>query len=287
MYDLGLARIAEFAAQQRIPVTFFAVGADLVRQGAARRLRQAVAEGHIVENHSYSHRYDLTKLPPQHISEEVQRAQQIIEQVVGRRPVGFRAPGYAINDHVLDALVAAGLSYDSSVFPCLPYYGAKAMVMATMWLRGARTIAVLDSPRVLTAPRRPYRPGRPWHRPGQRELVELPVQVTGWLRWPVIGTSLVVAGRLGARWLANRCSGEPLVNLELHGIDFLDESDGLSDLRVVQPDVRVAARQKMTVFATFIERLRQKGYRFVSLEAAAQAVAACDGRAVAPAGARR
>ena len=49
---------------------------------------------------------------------------------------------------------------------------------------GRTSRSILDSPRVLTAPRHPYRPGRRWDSPSAaaRRFVELPIQVTPGLR---------------------------------------------------------------------------------------------------------
>ncbi len=67
------------------------------------------------------------------------------------------------------------------------------------------------------------------------------------------------------------CVGEPLVNLELHGIDVLDANDGLDALRPHQPDVRVSVARKLDALHAVIEVLRDAGYSFVTMrEAAAQ-----------------
>jgi hypothetical protein len=99
--------------------------------------------------------------------------------------------------------------------------------------------------------------------------------VTRHLRLPFIGTSLTLAGESGARWLARGCVGEPLVNLELHGIDVLDDTDAqgaLGALRPHQVDVRIPARNKVSALRAAIETLRGAGYAFVTLKAAAIAL---------------
>ncbi len=50
----------------------------------------------------------------------------LVESATGIRPVGFRAPGYTSTRTVFDALELESVAYDSSVFPCPAYYGAKA-----------------------------------------------------------------------------------------------------------------------------------------------------------------
>jgi hypothetical protein len=281
--DVALPRIATFAAAQQIPITLFAVGQDLARSTTAAALRALSDRGHAVENHSFSHRYDLVRLPRGAVQDEIARGAEAIAQATGRAPIGFRAPGYAVSDDLFDALEDLGVAFDSSVFPCPSYYTAKALVLAAQRARGRRSAAILDAPRVLAAPACPYRPGRPYWRRGTRRLLELPIQVTPWLRLPVIGTSVALAGPAGARLLARWCSGAPerrrpagptpLVQLELHGMDFLDQSDGLEALSRYQPELRVPLGRRLAALSAFIEALSRAGRCFVGLAEAAEALA--------------
>jgi peptidoglycan-N-acetylglucosamine deacetylase len=274
VYDVALERIAAFAQHERIPLSFFAIGRDLERCRAADRLVAALVEApHLVENHSWAHRYDLSQLSRPAIAAEVRRGADAIEAVTGRRPRGFRAPGYCISDHLLDALVDEGVRFDSSVFPCPSYVAVKTAAMLGLRARGRSTAAILSDPRVVLAPADPYRPGRPWFRRGERDLVELPIAVTQKLRLPLIGTALSLAGRRGAGLLTRAAIGRPVVSLELHGLDFLDEADGLSDLAPHQRDLHVPHAEKRARLGTAIAELRAAGYAFVTAAHAAHTVA--------------
>jgi hypothetical protein len=66
--------------------------------------------------------------------------------------------------------------------------------------------------------------------------------------------------------------GEPLVNLELHGIDVLDAADGLEVLRPHQVDVRVPRARKLEALASALGDLRAAGYAFCTLREAAALV---------------
>jgi peptidoglycan/xylan/chitin deacetylase (PgdA/CDA1 family) len=269
VYDVAMPRLMEFARGAQIPLTLFAIGADLARQGAASALRAAREADHEIANHSRDHRYDMTRLSYPEIVDQIEGGAEAIEAATGEWPVGFRAPGYTITDAVFHALEELGVGYDSSVFPCPPYYGAKAMAMLGIRLRGRRSRSILDTPRVLTAPTRPYRVGTPYWTRGRR-LLELPVQVTPVLRLPFIGWTLNLAGPSRARLLARMCVGEPLVNLELHGIDVLDATDGLAELAPHQPDVAVPLARKLNVLGGVVDVLRRAGYAFVTLREAAE-----------------
>jgi hypothetical protein len=206
------------------------------------------------------------------MEEEVRGGATAIGRVTGEGPVGFRAPGYLVNDELLEVVRDAGAAYDSSVFPSPPYYAAKAAKLFSMRLRGRPSRSVLDSPNVLRAPTRPYRLGKPYWQAGDG-LLELPVQVTPGTRLPFIGTSLVLAGPDGARLMTRTVLAEPLVNLELHAMDFLGADDGLEGLVKHQPDVRVPFPRKVSALSAVVELLRSKGFGFVRLDEAARAAA--------------
>jgi hypothetical protein len=102
-------------------------------------------------------------------------------------------------------------------------------------------------------------------------VIELPIQVTRGLRLPFIGTTLTMLGADRARFLTRFVVGEPLVNLELHGIDVLDVTDGFEALRGVQPDAAIPHARKLDALTAVVGRLEAAGYAFVRLDEAARA----------------
>lgn len=268
VYDAAIDRLRGLADAGRFPLTLFAIGADLARDASADRLRAAAEDGHEIANHSLDHRYDLVRLGRGEIARQIEGGAAAIERASGRRPVGFRAPGYTITDEVFGVLEELGVTYDASVFPCPAYWGAKTAAIGLIALRGRASRSIVDTPNVLRAPTRPYRAGRPYWKRGDGVL-EIPVQVTRGLRLPFIGTSVTLAGPTRARWLAKMCVGEPLVNLELHGIDVLDADDGLEALRPHQPDVRVPHARKVEAILAACDELKKAGYTFVTMREAA------------------
>ena len=269
VYELALARLTQFASDAGIPLTLFAIGADLAASpDAALRVRKAHEAGHEIANHSLDHRYDLTRLDRAGITEQIAGGADEIEKATGARPTGFRAPGYTISDTVFEVLTELGVEYDSSVFPCPAYWSAKAVALGAIAARGRTSQSILDTPKVLLAPTVPYRAGRPYWTRGNG-IRELPIQVTRGLRLPFIGTTVTLAGPSNARHLARMCVGDELVNLELHGIDVLDDKDGLGALIPHQPDVRVTKERKVESLHAVVELLKSKGYSFVTLHEAA------------------
>jgi peptidoglycan-N-acetylglucosamine deacetylase len=275
----SVPRYLELFARHGVRATFFVVGQELAGGGAAAQaaralVREIAAAGHEVANHSFSHPYDLARLPPARIAEEIRRADGEIARASGSPISGFRAPGYDVSAVMLDELARLGYLYDSSVFPAPAYYAAKAAVMGALRLLGQRSGAVLTDPRALLAPADPYRPSAlaPWRR-GQSPIVELPIAVTPGLRFPAIGTNLLLAPTaLRAAWLESM-RRRPFFNLELHGIDLMDsDRDGIpSGLALRQPDLRAPLQAKQRALSATLDRLAPD-FRFQTLREVAQAV---------------
>ncbi len=143
VYAIGLARALAWAEALHVPMSLFAIGRDLETEQNAERIARAARAGHAVENHSYGHRYDLGRLPPAQIAAEVRRGDEAIARVTGRRPAGFRAPGYAAAPAIAAAGAAAGHRFDASLFPCPSYWAAKAVAIAAIAAGGGRGASVL------------------------------------------------------------------------------------------------------------------------------------------------
>jgi peptidoglycan-N-acetylglucosamine deacetylase len=264
VYDVAFDRLSRFARDARLPLTLFAIGSDVARPEAASRLKQAREDGHEIANHTLDHRYDLVRLGKEEIRRQIDEGARRIHEATGERPRGFRAPGYTVSDEVFDVLVELGVEYDSSVFPCPAYWGAKVTAISWIGLLGRRSFSIMDRPQVLLAPSRPYRVGNPYWRRGTG-ILELPIQVTRGLRLPFYGTPVTLVGPAWARRLAKMCIGEPFVNLELHGIDVLDATDGLEALRAHESNVHVPWAKKVQALHAVVEVLRAAGYAFVTM----------------------
>ncbi len=272
VYDLALARIRAFATGLGLPITLFVIARDLEREQNLPGLRRAVSDGHEIGNHSLDHQYDLARRERFEQTHQVVEANSRIQALLGVRPQGFRAPGYTMSDGLMTVLRETGFGYDSSVFPSPPYYAAKALALLGMKLLGRVSNSVLDNAGVLRAPTAPYRVGEPYWARGTG-MVELPIQVLGPLRLPFIGTSLTLLGPTGARLLTRKLAGLPFVNLELHGVDFLEARDVPKALLAVQPDLRVPLSRKLKTFTAVLETLRAHGYAFLRLDQAARTLA--------------
>ena len=254
----GLRRFLDLLQEKDLKATFFVIGQDLDDPEFQEQMRRAIGAGHELANHTWSHAYDLTRSPSESMRQEISRCHRQVAEVLNVEMVGFRAPGYTITNSLLDVVQGLGYRYDSSVFPCPLYYGAKASVLGAMALFKKNSRAILGPPQVLLAPTEPYRPDTlAWWTLGHRPLWEIPIGVEPWSRWPFIGTALVTMGRHTSTWLAQRMCKRDFVGLECHGVDLMDADDvGVnSTLAQSQRDLRIPWNKKARVLGEVLDVL--------------------------------
>ncbi|SDH88148.1 polysaccharide deacetylase family protein [Nonomuraea jiangxiensis] len=75
--------------KEKVKATFFLVGKRVVQRPALAR--QALAEGHAIGNHTYSHASLPTRLDNE-ILDELKVNQEVIEKATGYRPTMYRPP---------------------------------------------------------------------------------------------------------------------------------------------------------------------------------------------------
>jgi len=82
--------------------------------------------GHEVASHGHGH-VEIFKQTPDDFAADVKRSKEILEQQIGARLRGYRAPDFSIVESsrwALDVLAECGFEYDSSIFPVKrPRYG--------------------------------------------------------------------------------------------------------------------------------------------------------------------
>jgi peptidoglycan/xylan/chitin deacetylase (PgdA/CDA1 family) len=82
-------KLLDLLAQKKIKVTFFVLGENVERHPEI--LKRAVAEGHEIGNHTWSHP-NLAKLSQEKVRSELQRTDDLIRQTIGFRPKIMRPP---------------------------------------------------------------------------------------------------------------------------------------------------------------------------------------------------
>ena len=115
--EANTQRVLDLLDDCRVQGTFFILG--WVAERYPGLVREIVARGHEPACHSYWHRL-IYKLDRSEFAEDTRRAKDVIEQAAGEPVFGYRAPSYSITMNslwALEALVEAGFTYDSSIFP--------------------------------------------------------------------------------------------------------------------------------------------------------------------------
>lgn len=110
-------RILDILEEHAIKATFFVLGWVAEREP---KLVKAIHEGgHEIASHGYTHRRIYTQTRKA-FREETRRAKHLLEDIIGRPIIGYRAASYSITQKslwALDILREEGFLYDSSVFP--------------------------------------------------------------------------------------------------------------------------------------------------------------------------
>jgi hypothetical protein len=260
--DLVVPRILHFLKQRDLRITFFIVGQDasLERNHAAI---QSVAEaGHEIGNHSYSHEPWLHLYSEPDLRREIALTQHHLEHLTGRRPVGFRGPGFSCSEATLRMLTKLGYEYDCSSFPT--FLGPVARVYYFMHSRFDAS-QKRERRQLFGTFRDGFRPLQPhsWQCMGL-DIVEIPVTTFPILRLPMHLSYLMYLGQFSTRaaiiylksalWLCRVRCIEP--SFLLHPLDFLGEEDEPT-LRFF-PGMRQPANRKLQLAGTLIDMIRDQ-----------------------------
>lgn len=106
-----------------VKATFFVLGWVAARFPAL--VRRIADEGHEIASHGHAHGLVWAQAPAA-FRDDVRRASDHIEAACGRRPIGYRAPGFSIVERTpwaFEILAEEGFTYDSSVFPAARAHG--------------------------------------------------------------------------------------------------------------------------------------------------------------------
>ncbi len=115
--DVIVPRALAFLKERDLNITFFVVGQD----AALDKNREAIASiadaGHEIGNHSFNHEPWLHLYSKEELVEEFEKTEIALEEATGKRPVGFRGPGYSLSPAVLEVLGERDYEYDCSTLP--------------------------------------------------------------------------------------------------------------------------------------------------------------------------
>jgi len=115
--ERNTCKVMELLGRFDVKATFFVLG--WVAQRFPRLVKEIDAAGHEVACHGYAHE-SIYALSERMFRQDLKKAKEILEDLLGKRVVGYRAPNYSMTRDCLwaaDILLEEGFVYDSSVLP--------------------------------------------------------------------------------------------------------------------------------------------------------------------------
>ncbi|MFA4994415.1 MAG: polysaccharide deacetylase family protein [Bdellovibrionales bacterium] len=116
-YVVMTRQILESCDALKCKATFFAIGR--VAQTTPRLIRDIAERGHEIAYHSHNH-VSLTEEDPARFLRESREDKDRLEQLAGKKVIGFRAPRFSLTPQTLwalDILGELGFRYSSSIMP--------------------------------------------------------------------------------------------------------------------------------------------------------------------------
>src|SRR5688572_13152328 len=278
---IGLDNFSRFLEPYAAKATLFMVGDDFLQPQNADPIRAAASAGHEIANHSMTHPQGFRLLDPAAMEAEIAGMEEACTGLTGRRPVGFRSPGWNIGDSAAPILKRRGYVYDASVHPTslMPLF--KFLHWWNTSGREPMDRTTMGQLSYMMSPSRPYRASASsFARRGDDGIVEMPVTVVPALRLPFWATFLLASG-LGvfkASLQALVATRTP-IQFQFHLSDFVDftnpefadqvprHGDGV----YVPQALSISLETKRDVFTRAMDLIAEH-YQFVTLEQWARSV---------------
>ncbi|HTO59065.1 MAG TPA: polysaccharide deacetylase family protein, partial [Pseudomonadales bacterium] len=179
IYRVAVPRILDLLDRLGLHATFFVIARDAEREAAL--WRDAMRRGHEIASHSVTHPIPFATLPRDDLRRELRESRARLEAVIGQPIVGFRAPGWDVDQTTLTEIEAAGYLYDASILPS-PAVLAGAVLRWVLSAGRMRSESLVRTMRLAFSRRPPHRLSH-----GGR-LLEFPVAVSPFLRVPFTHT---------------------------------------------------------------------------------------------------
>lgn len=246
-YDTAYKRIFAFLDKLAVKASFFVVGKEIEDSVKIQDIvRKAHSLGHEIENHTYSHPFGLAEMNEEDINSEISKCSEVIRSITGRRPVGFRAPGYSINDQVLNILKNKGFRYDSSCFwsvmiPALKY-GKRILLKGNIKNDG---FGYVDH----RLPHDPYEI--------ISGLIELPIPRTKLTGLPFYNNFNLWAPEIYSSAVSKNIKRMALVYL-FHAIEFVDMYDNIPEELSDHPNIKMPLEVKLARSEKIVRELLKR-----------------------------
>lgn len=273
VYIRGIRRFLELFDRNSLKGTFF-ITAHGFNEKNTDILKEIVRCGHEIADHSFSHNYQLTRLPEEEIFQEIKKNKDFLEDAAGIICKGFRSPGYNSSKELISVLKSVGYVYDSSLFPSISYYLAKWLLINLKKLSGHNSKSIISSfadafgrytPEFIDKTVRDTKK--------EGSFVELPMtSLFPIANIPLIGTSIIAFPAFLLDMMLQISKSRSFINIEAHGIDLCgaDESHNFDPLKGKQPDLAFSLERKVERFQHVIDFYKDRGFEFKTLAEVAE-----------------
>lgn len=115
--EIPIYKILDLFDRYETQATFFVLGWIAGRH--PQLVREIHSRGHEIASHGHDHRL-IYRNSRGHFEEDLERSRKTLEDIIGGKIFGYRAPSYSIvkeNMWAFDILIDQGFVYDSSIFP--------------------------------------------------------------------------------------------------------------------------------------------------------------------------
>lgn len=269
----GGAAVLKFLKERNLVITFFVVGQDAALEKNHEALKSLAKAGHEIGNHSFHHEPWLHTYTQEQIEAEIARAEELIVKVTGKKPIGFRGPGFSISQTTIEVLISRGYLYDCSTLPT--YIGPLARLYYFMTAK-LNPDEKRQRDNLFGSIQDGFRPIRPYlwqlkYVGSDKQLIEIPVTTMPIFKIPIHVSYLIYIASYSralallyfkiAMLLCRLTGTRP--SLLLHPLDFLG-GDDIKELSFF-PAMRLLKEKKLKLVSEIL-RLYMNQFNVVTMQ---------------------
>lgn len=267
--DIFVPYVLQVLEELKLKITFFIVGQDAAFEKNHNVLKSIAEAGHEIANHSFKHETWLHLYTKDEMRTEIESAHQIIKEVTGKEPTGFRGPGFSWSNTLLEVLMEKGYRYDASTLPTVIGPLARMYYFRTSKLTKEQK---KDRKEIFGKFSDGFRKLNPyyWKLSNGSKILELPVTTMPIFRIPFhlsyllylsnISISLMMLYLKCAIYLCKLTKTQP--SFLLHPLDLIG-GDQISDLAFF-PGMNISSERKVVIFKK-VMKVFDKHFRLVTM----------------------
>jgi hypothetical protein len=275
-FDVLVPQVLDVLDRLSLKITFFIIGQDAALDKNKDSLKLLTERGHEVGNHSFHHQQWLHLYSKEELKAEISMAEDCIIKATGKKPVGFRGPGFSWSPNLLEFLSENGYIYDGSTFPTYLRSMAGAFYKGISNLNEEEKEQVKEIFGSFKEGMRPVKPYN-WKLTSGKTLLEIPVTTIPILKTPFHMSYLLFLSRFSnllmfsylqmALMLCRMTRTRP--SFLLHPTDFIDGM--LVPELAFFPGMSISSGKKIELFGKVIKKI-QKHFTLVDMTSYAQSV---------------